>query len=81
MTTTNVAELKSHLSRYLNLVAHGEAVEVCKRNIAIAKIVPVTTTPTNRTKLGCGAGTVTINCDLTEPALDSGEWEMLGSEQ
>jgi len=81
MTTTNVTELKSHLSRFLSLVGHGEAVEVCKRNIAIARIVPVATAPTNRTKLGCGVGTVKIKCNLTEPALDSGEWEMLGGMQ
>jgi antitoxin (DNA-binding transcriptional repressor) of toxin-antitoxin stability system len=81
MTTTNVAELKSHLSRYLSLVERGEAVEVCKRNIAIAQIVPIATVPKNLTKLGSGLGTVKIKSDLTEPALDSGEWEMLGETQ
>ena len=80
MTSTNVAELKTHLSRYLSLVEHGELIEICKRNIAIAQIVPVAAKPKNKTQLGCGVGSVSINCDLTEPALDSGEWEMLRGE-
>ena len=80
MTTTNVGDLKSHLSHYLRLVADGEPVQVCKRNVAIAQIVPVASRVANRTVLGCGAGSVVIKADLTEPAMESCDWNMLGGE-
>ena len=79
MTTANVAEIKNRFSHYLDLVAHGESVQVCKRNVAVARIVPIATAKMNKTKLGCGKGTVTIKADLTEPAMDSTDWNMLES--
>jgi hypothetical protein len=39
-TTTNIGELKDNLSKFIRLVEKGEAVEVRKRNIPIARIVP-----------------------------------------
>ena len=80
MTTANVAEVKNHFSHYLDLVAHGEPVQVCKRNVAIAQIIPIATKKMNETKLGCGKGTVKIKAGLTEPAMDSSVWSMLGGE-
>jgi len=80
MTTANVAELKSHFSRYLNLVEQGEPIEICKRNIAIAQIVPIVAKLKNKTKLGCGQGSVQIKGDLTEPTMNSNDWNMLGDE-
>jgi prevent-host-death family protein len=40
MTTINVHEAKTHLSKYLNLTLQGEEVVICKRNIPIARLVP-----------------------------------------
>ena len=80
MTTANIAELKSHFSRYLNLVEHGEPVQICKRNVAVAQIVPITAKKKNKTKLDCGKGTVVVHGDLTEPAIDSTDWKMLGGD-
>lgn len=77
MTTANIAELKSHFSRYLNLVEHGEPVQICKRNVAIAQIVPLAAKKNNKTKLDCGQGTVVVHGDLIEPAMDSADWNML----
>jgi len=77
MTKVNVAEIKNRFSHYLDLVAQGEPVQVCKRNVAIAQIVPIPAKKQNKTKLGCGKGTVTIKADLTEPAMDSTDWNML----
>jgi len=51
MTTANVAELKTHFSNYLKIVMAGEPVEVCKRNVAVARMVPVSSKSVNKTRL------------------------------
>lgn len=78
MKSANIAEIKNQFSHFIALVEQGEEVQVCKRNQAVAKIVAVPGGATaNRTQLGCGKGTVKINCDLTEPALPAEDGEML----
>ena len=77
MTTANIAEIKNHFSHYLGLVEQGGSVQVCKRNVAIARIVPIESGNTNQTKLGCGKGSLKIKGDLTAPAMDSSDWNML----
>ena len=44
MKTTNIAELKNHLSIYLNEVKRGGEVLVSDRNVPFAKIVPLRNT-------------------------------------
>jgi len=78
MTTANVAEIKNHFSSYLKMVMHGEPVEVCKRNVAVARMVPVSPKPINKTTLGCGRGSVTISGEITDPILEESSWNMLG---
>ena len=80
MTTANVAEIKSHFSNYLKMVMNGEPVEVCKRNVAVARMVPISAKPTNKTQLGCGKGSVKIIGDITEPAIEESSWNMLCGE-
>lgn len=41
MIQSNINEIKTHLSRYLDKVAQGETVIVCKRNVPIAEIKPI----------------------------------------
>lgn len=41
MKTTNIAELKNHLSVYLDEVKRGGQVLVSERNVPFAKIVPL----------------------------------------
>ena len=41
MFRVNIAEAKTHLSRYLEVVEGGETVVVCRRNVPIAEIRPV----------------------------------------
>ena len=41
MKAIKIAELKTHLSRYLKLVRNGERLVVFDRNEAIAEIVPL----------------------------------------
>ena len=77
MIQANIAEFKSHLSEYLLKVQAGESIEICKRNIPLAKVLPFPTTEDNATVLGCGRNTIKVTTDLTEPAFDQGDWEML----
>lgn len=78
MKVANIAELKNNLSKFLSIVEKGEAVEICKRNVPIAHIIPLTEEKhTNDTKLGCGLGSAQVMSDLTEPLIPVENWEML----
>ena len=78
MKTANIGNLKDNLSKFISLVEQGEVIEICKRNIPIALLVPHGSKKRkNRTQLGCGAGTVQINGDLTEPLIPEDRWDML----
>ena len=81
MKNANVGDLKNNLSKFLAMVEKGEEVVICKRNIPIARIVPVDQGQTvNRTRLGRGAGTVEIHGDLTDPLIPSEAWKMFSDE-
>jgi len=46
MRTTNITDLRNHLSEILDEVRHGEAIEILDRKTPIARLVPVEpTTP------------------------------------
>jgi antitoxin (DNA-binding transcriptional repressor) of toxin-antitoxin stability system len=78
MKTANIGDLKDNLSKFINFVEKGEVIEICKRNIPIALLVPQGSKKTpNRTQLGCGVGTVQVKGDLTEPLIPEDSWEML----
>ncbi len=77
MKIANIAELKNNLSKYLASVEKGEQVEIRKRNVPVARIVPVAGRKPNLTKLGCGRKSARILGDLTEPLIPEQEWEML----
>lgn len=78
MKVANIAEFKNNLSKILALVEHGEVVEIRKRNVPVAHLVPIDSKEKwNRTKLGCGRGSVQVKTDLTEPLIPEGNWEML----
>jgi antitoxin (DNA-binding transcriptional repressor) of toxin-antitoxin stability system len=80
MKTANIGELKDNLSKFIRFIEQGEVVEICKRNIPIALLVPHGSGKTgNRTQLGCGRGTVQIKGDLTEPLIPEDSWDMLKS--
>ena len=80
MKIANIAEFKNRLSEYLALVDQGEEIEVRKYNIPIAKVIPVSRPGRNKTRLGCGRGSVKIAADLTEPLIPADDWEMLSKE-
>ena len=41
MKTTGIAELKAHLSRYLEQVKSGQEVVITERGLPVAKLVPL----------------------------------------
>jgi len=77
MKVANVAELKNRLGEFLTVVEQGQEVEVRRRNIPIARLVPIHPQAPNLTQLGCGLNTVEIQADLTEPQLPASEWQGL----
>jgi prevent-host-death family protein len=77
MKVANIAELKNRLSEFLSFVEQGEEIEIRKRNLPIARLIPVASKRSNKTKLGCGAGTIKIRGSLTEPLIPKDAWEML----
>ena len=77
MKIANIAELKNRISEFIATAENGEEIEVRRRNIPVARIVPVEKVKVNITELGCGRGTGTIIGSLTEPFMPEGDWEML----
>ncbi len=79
MKSTNIAEFKNHMGKYLSIVEQGEKVQICRRNVPLAMVVPSKekTIIINKTQLGCGEGSVVINTDLTEPSFPFNDWNML----
>ncbi|MFZ0131112.1 MAG: type II toxin-antitoxin system prevent-host-death family antitoxin [Desulfobacterales bacterium] len=78
MKSANIGDLKDNLSKFISFVERGEVIEICKRNVPIALLVPHSSKKTpNRTQLGCGAGSVKVKDDLTKPLIPEDSWEML----
>ncbi len=78
MKETNIADFKNRLSEIINQVENGEEIAICRRNVPIVRVVPIKNHQQNKTKLGCGKGTVTFRGDnMTEPFIAESDWEML----
>ncbi len=80
MKRTNVADLRSNLSELLAYVKKGKSVQIEKRNVPIARIVPIDEPIENHTELGCGKGTGKIRGNILDPIMES-DWEMLEKEE
>jgi len=78
MKTANIAELKNNLSSFIALVEQGQVVQICKRNIPVAHLIPLDPPKKkNQTQLGCGQGSARVKGDLTEPMIPEASWNML----
>lgn len=67
MTTININEAKTHLSRYARRVKAGETIILCDRNKPFAEIRPFSANPpTERRKLGQLKGKVSLGEDFWE---------------
>ena len=77
MKSANIADIKNNFSHFIALVEQGEVIQVCRRNVPVAEVVPASSrNRTNRTELGCGRGTGRILGDITEPAMPTEDWQM-----
>lgn len=77
MKQVNLAEFKTHCSKYLAAVERGEEVIIAKRNVPVARVVPSGSGGRrNKSKFGSMAGTVKILGDIVSPAFDLSDWEM-----
>jgi antitoxin (DNA-binding transcriptional repressor) of toxin-antitoxin stability system len=71
MITVNVHEAKTRLSHYLALVAGGETVTVCKRNIPVAELGPVKkNTLKGKRPLGLSSVKIDVPPSFFEPLPD-----------
>jgi len=77
MKIASIADLKNRISEYFSAVEKGEEVEVRKRNVPIARIVPIEKKQANLTRLGCGKGTGRILADPTAPFISEEDWHMI----
>jgi len=60
MTTINVHEAKTHLSRYLVEVEKGKSFILCKRNKPVAEIRPIINRIMKKRPIGLAKGTFTV---------------------
>ncbi|HEY2931223.1 MAG TPA: type II toxin-antitoxin system prevent-host-death family antitoxin [Acidobacteriota bacterium] len=61
MKIANIAELKNRLSEFLSFVEKGEEIEVRKRNVPIARVVPVAGNRPNKTRLALNGKSIVTN--------------------
>jgi prevent-host-death family protein len=69
MTTVNIHEAKTHLSRLVEQAAAGEEIIIAKSGKPIAKLVSLGSTPSRRT-LGIFKGELKVPVDLDVPLAD-----------
>jgi antitoxin (DNA-binding transcriptional repressor) of toxin-antitoxin stability system len=64
----NVSEAKTHLSRLIDLVFHGEKVVLAKNNLPLVDLV--IHKPEGKRQLGLLAGQISVPDDLTQEDKD-----------
>ncbi|MGI8746131.1 MAG: type II toxin-antitoxin system Phd/YefM family antitoxin [Bryobacteraceae bacterium] len=69
-TKLNIHEAKTHLSRYLEKVAAGETILLCRRNEVIAEIRPVRKVRMKPRPVGLAKGQFAIPPEFFEPLPD-----------
>jgi len=79
MIRLNVQEAKTHLSRYLNRVAEGETVILCRRNVPIAEIRALPQRRRSPRPVGVAKGQIHIPPEFFDPLPDDelDAWEGL----
>ena len=70
MIRLNVHEAKTHLSRYLERLAKGESILLCKRNVPIAEIRPLPAARQKKRPIGLAKGTFKVPPEFFEPLPD-----------
>jgi antitoxin (DNA-binding transcriptional repressor) of toxin-antitoxin stability system len=67
MIRINIHQAKTHLSRYLEQLARGETILLCKRNVPVAEIRPVPPARTEPRSVGLHRGTFSVPDSFFEP--------------
>ena len=67
MIRLNIHEAKTHLSQYLEKLARGETIILCKRNIPIAEIRPIRPRRENNRPIGLAKGEFEVTSEFFEP--------------
>ena len=70
MIRVNIHEAKTHLSRYLQRVAEGESVIICKRNIPVAELRPIRRPEKELRPVGLDKGKFEVGPEFFEPLPD-----------
>jgi len=70
MIKLNIHEAKTHLSKYLDRVAKGEVIVLCKRNVPIAEIHPVSQSRNTKRPLGLARGKFEVPPEFFLPLPD-----------
>lgn len=70
MIRLNIHEAKTHLSRYLDKVAKGESIILCKRNKPIAEIRPLAQRGAKKRAIGLDKGKFTVGKEFFDPLPD-----------
>ena len=66
MIRVNIADAKTHLSRYVERVEEGETIVLCRRNVPIAEIRPLPKPPSGLRPVGIDRG-MNIPASFFEP--------------
>lgn len=67
MIRLNIHEAKTHLSKYLDQLAKGETIVLCKRNTPVAEIRPLAAPRTTRRPIGLAKKKLKISKKFFDP--------------
>ena len=70
MIKLNIHEAKTHLSKYLSRLEHGEKIILCKRNVPIAEIVPIIKVGNGPRPIGLAKGEFSVSPSFFSPLPD-----------
>lgn len=70
MFRVNIHEAKTHLSRYLTRVEEGETIVLCRRNVPVAEIRPLTRGSREVAEPGRWKGRIRVPDSFFEPLPD-----------
>lgn len=70
MVRLNVHEAKTHLSRYLDRIARGETILLCKRNVPVAEIRPLPAAREEPRPIGLAKGRIKVPRSFSKPLPD-----------
>ena len=70
MTTVNIHEAKTHLSRLVALVARGESFVIAKAGKPLARVVPIDAKESPKDRLGFMKGELKVPKDFDDMGRD-----------